>query len=323
MSFAVVGGPDFYWKSTIGYVTSVSFIILLMFLLQRKKEQMTNLLRCLQASSMRIDDNQTNLIVIVILFLCPSFYSFLTVVIFVIQDEKQLFTFYFYGYRFGTTPIWMYVITFIKCLYVNFVYQSFGNLVTVVYCKFCRHCSLQLRQLNVEIKNCPPKSFTPSRQLEILQNKRRILDNLFAVEENLSSPSLVLCLALFVSCMASLGSFLTNIYSENSIFEYVDVFYTLSNGLLALSAIFGTAGQVPIEIEDFGVIFQRKLEDRMFTGIIDDNIRIGKCFIDNPRFVLSGLRVIFYTRDLILTTIGTILTYALLVMNLHTSQLSL
>lgn len=316
MSFVDFRDPELSFKTTIGYTMTVSSVLLLLLLLRHKRRQLTNLLRSLQAdASLKINGNRTYLILIIILFLCPS-YAFITAVLFKIQGNKMLYKFYTYGYWIEE-PALRVTITYLKCVYIHFVYHTFPNLVTFLYCNCCHHCSLQLRYLNNEIKNCPPKSFTPSKQMEFLKSKRRIMDKLATFETTMSSISFLLCLAHFMSCMSSLGSFLNNLYTSHSIFEYVDVCYVMANGLASLSFIFGIAGQVPIEIETFGEVFQKKCEDRLFLGLSEGMNQINKCLFDKTGFVLTGFKVIFYHRSSVLTTFGTILTYALLVMSIH------
>lgn len=315
MSFVSFRNPEMSWQTTIGYTMTVSSVLILVLLLRHKRGQLTNVLRSLQAASLKINDNQTDLILIFILFIGP-FYAFITAVIFKVQGNKMLYKFYTYGH-WMEEPALRITITYLKCSCIHFLYHTFPNLVTLVYCKCCHHCSLQLRYLNNEIKNCPPKRFTPSKQIEYLKSKRRIMDTLATLETTMSSVSFLLCLAHFMSCMSSLGSFLSNMFTSYSIFEYVDVFYVMANGLASLSFIFGIAGQVPIEIDTFGEVFQRKCEDRLFLGLSEDMNQINKCLFDKTSFVLTGFKVIFYHRNSILTTLGTILTYALLVMSIH------
>ncbi|GFY48578.1 uncharacterized protein TNIN_474961 [Trichonephila inaurata madagascariensis] len=117
-------------------------------------------------------------------------------------------------------------------------------------------------------------------------------------------------------CFISLGSYLW--FSENSNpFITIDAFYTTFNCLISLSAIFVIAGQVPIEMENFTNEFLKKLERNFFLELSQDNTRVLEWLLKKPDLVLSGCKVINYRRSSVLTALGTILTYGLLVVNME------
>ncbi|GFU03919.1 uncharacterized protein NPIL_398311 [Nephila pilipes] len=84
---------------------------------------------------------------------------------------------------------------------------------------------------------------------------------------------------------------------------------------MSLSAIFATAGQVSIEMEKFSNEFLKQFEYKFFREPSQDNARVLEWLLKTPDLVLSGCKIISYRRSSILTAVGTILTYGLLIVN--------
>ncbi|GFR26246.1 uncharacterized protein TNCT_399101 [Trichonephila clavata] len=209
------------------------------------------------------------------------------------------------------------VIALLKMIPMNCLFHTFANLVALLYCHWCYHCYMQLQRLSHEVKTCLRETFLYPKQIELLQLRRRAIDQIEDLQRNFSFISFLVCIVNFTMCFSSLGSYLW--LSENSYpFVTIDAFYTTFNCLMSLSAIFVVAGQVPIEMENFTNEFLKKFEHRFFLEPSQDNTRVLEWLLKKPDLVLSGCKVISYRRSSVLTAVGTILTYGLLVVNMET-----
>ncbi|GFT54264.1 uncharacterized protein NPIL_631911 [Nephila pilipes] len=80
--------------------------------------------------------------------------------------------------------------------------------------------------------------------------------------------------------------------------------------------MFWIPGEVPIEMDNFNQVMRKKFELRAASGIISDNSAVERAVCDEKVIVLSGCSLIYFTKESVLSVLGTILTYGLLIIGL-------
>ncbi|GFW22119.1 uncharacterized protein TNCV_1632491 [Trichonephila clavipes] len=76
-------------------------------------------------------------------------------------------------------------------------------------------------------------------------------------------------------------------------------------------------------MENFTNEFLKKFERNCFLEPSQDNTRALEWLLKKPDLVLSGCKVINYRRSSVLTAVGTIITYGLLVVNMEEGEFTL
>ncbi|GBM30991.1 hypothetical protein AVEN_69232-1 [Araneus ventricosus] len=300
----------------LGYSLSSTFSLAALLIMRCKKKQLTTLLHSLQETPFCLGSWKMNAGSFIIAAAGPV-YASISMIFFNTSDKQKLGAFYTYGQEVENS-ILRNVITLLKTIPMNFLFHTFANLLTLLYCDLCCHCCVLLRNLTKEITECSPEAFTYPKQIALLKKRKRIMGYLEDMQNYFSSITFLICVANFVICFSSLASYLWNSATISNVFAKVDVFYTTFNCLIVLSAIFLVAGQVPVEAENFVDAFRKKLECRLFHESSPEvNVPIQEWLFVKPDFVLSGCKMINYKRSSILTAFGTILTYGLLIVNME------
>ncbi|GFT33475.1 uncharacterized protein NPIL_668781 [Nephila pilipes] len=95
-----------------------------------------------------------------------------------------------------------------------------------------------------------------------------------------------------------------------------DTFFNSVSTLISLISMFWIPGEVPIEMEKFNQVVRKKYEFRASSGIVSENPSVERVLCEEKVFILSGYNFVYFTKQSVLTVLGTILTYGLLIMNL-------
>ncbi|GBO22287.1 hypothetical protein AVEN_176553-1 [Araneus ventricosus] len=164
------------------------------------------------------------------------------------------------------------------------------------------------------MKKCSSKAFTSSVQVEFLKKRLRIVSVLEEIEEVFSKSTFIVCTANFTACMANLAQILVYA-SENTALTLLEVFFISSITVASMVSIFFSAGKISVEMQRFSAIARRHFEHRVILGLSREDTGARSLFLDG-KFTMSGCQLILYKRSTILTVLGTILTYGLLILNL-------
>ncbi|KAF8776857.1 hypothetical protein HNY73_013799 [Argiope bruennichi] len=170
------------------------------------------------------------------------------------------------------------------------------------------------------MKKCSSKAFTSSMQVDFLEKRLRIVSVLEEIQEIFSVPIFIICTANFVACIANLAQIVVYA-SKNAAPTVVEVVFMSSNTVASMLCIFCSAGQVPTEMQKFSATARRHLEQRAILGMIRENLVIERLMLDET-FTMSGCELIFYKKSTILTILGTILTYGLLILSIDLNAAS-
>ncbi|GFT33481.1 uncharacterized protein NPIL_668811 [Nephila pilipes] len=226
-----------------------------------------------------------------------------------------MFNFFRYGMEGGDKNK-MYMIACYKYFMYCLLFPTLPNLVSITYCVSCQICCKYIRQLCIKAENCSPKMFTPGKQIGFLKDRKQITKLAEEIQAVFSQTSFIICMANFMSCLSSLSQIIFYI-SQNVAPTIIEILFILSSALASMLSIFYNAGQIPKEMKRFSQILRALHEDRILSGIVQENSLVEKLILDENIFVLSGCDLIFFTRSGILTVLGTILTYGLLILFIY------
>ncbi|GFT43917.1 uncharacterized protein NPIL_386621 [Nephila pilipes] len=193
------------------------------------------------------------------------------------------------------------------------MYPTFPCLIALLYCIACLRCSRSMKSLSQVINRFTPEAFRTSEQLSILRYKAKIDDVLDDIQEVFSVPSLFLILANFSSCCRIFGWNVLEFESDKKIVKttfYAVVSFTCLSGTLWM------ASGVSTELNNMKKIFHKKSHLRLLFVRTPKETQYKKELMGEPNFVLSGCDIIFYRRSTLLTIMGALLTYTILVIGL-------
>ncbi|GBO13120.1 hypothetical protein AVEN_223539-1 [Araneus ventricosus] len=164
------------------------------------------------------------------------------------------------------------------------------------------------------MKECSSEVFTSSVQIEFLKRRLRIVTVLEEIQEVFSKSTFMVCTANFTACMANLAQILVYA-SESAAMTLLEVSSISSITVASMVSIFFSAGKVPVEMQRFSAIARRHFEQRVILGMRSEMAGAERLML-HETFTMSGCELIFYKRSTVLTVLGTILTYGLLILNL-------
>lgn len=301
-----------HWKLSISYILVVTTSVVTWLVLGRKRAQLRALLNFTFAKSNKTFQ-KSNLIFCVI---CSI--SFLYIVLNLIASEDKhltrLYTFYTYNH-FITEKRLRLTILFIKMFFIQLLFPTFPNIVTLVFCKSCNHSCDLLRDLTQKIEKCSPRNFSRATQLEFVRCKTRVMSVINEVQEVFSTTLLLLCIASSFTGFLAVGTFVHYDFNKVDVWKIADSICVVSISVVPLTAVIWSAGRVPIEIKQLRDAFCKKIECRVLLGLESEDLKLERWLYDIPEFVLIGGDVLHFRRSMILTVYGTILTYTFLLMN--------
>ncbi|GFY80142.1 uncharacterized protein TNIN_201611 [Trichonephila inaurata madagascariensis] len=293
-------------------IVCLSSNILLMYLMTQQKQRFTNLLKILQSLCPLEWTLKMNIAIICICCL-PFTYAFMVVLANINSSDDFMFKFLCYGIVVENKTF-KYLIAYYKCLLYYILHPTLTNVVSLTYCIFCLICSTFLQNLSSDIQKCPPMEFSTKVQIGFLKSRYRIIAVLEEIQAVFSKASLVICIGNFMACFSNLGEVLY--YSPKTAFlTAVEVMFISTSTLVSLLSIFYCAGRIPLEMNAFSRVMQKQFEKRTFLGVIEENTSVERLLFQEKIFVLSGCEMIHFTRSGILTILGAILTYGLLILS--------
>lgn len=220
-----------------------------------------------------------------------------------------------------TTDILLYLRGFCSSIQRD----TFPGILCVFYCSMC----WEIRQLLLEYRNLfkniiKTKSYCNFPK-QILMNYSAVLDLVEDFDDCFSHTIFILTILNTVSVFSLMGIcfYITHSGTKVSPFLILQISVILVTSATYLVCFIIAAAQIPIEIDrnatDVVKIYQemkyssmRKKQDSMPDCV---SKRLLKMIIKRPTITLSGCHIVYFSRSLILTIIGTLVTYGLLVLN--------
>ncbi|GFU13529.1 uncharacterized protein NPIL_435311 [Nephila pilipes] len=245
-------------------------------------------------------------------FFLNSFISLLVPTLLIVTMVNPVFfTFFTYGYELKHNWL-LFVIGILKGSLYYMLYPCVTNIVVIFYISLCWRCSMYLNNLVKNIAKYTPGEFVQSKQLDILKNRAMICRNLQNIQTIFSQPMFLILVANFLMCSSLLGGVLIKIefVEDDTIF----IFYFV-NAILCIITSLWVAGSVPVEMDRFKETFHQTTHERLLHYHTTEELHLKMDLFNEPNFVLTGCNILPFRKSTILTVIGTLLTYTVLVVN--------
>ncbi|GFU33650.1 uncharacterized protein NPIL_113581 [Nephila pilipes] len=295
-------------KSLTAYVSSYIFSVAAWYGMHMKRKQLETLLHTLQELSLHQDQRKGNFIVLVLLSM-PIFFSvFITLT--VTESNSK-----FYSYGYDLRNPWAQIANVsIKAFLYRFVFPTLTNIIALLYCIVCMHCSTLVRQLHEEILMHPIETFVTSKRVEIMRQKARIEKVLSCVEDNFSLPSFFVIVANLVICASMLSIYIDlDSWVNHRVYLYVEWSLYVINSFGGLMITLWIASELPIQEQKLKEEFYAKARMKMLFAEIPEEPGIEKWLFDKPDFVFTGWNILSYRRSTVFAVVGTLITYTVIV----------
>ncbi|GFV97315.1 uncharacterized protein TNCV_2038251 [Trichonephila clavipes] len=262
-----------------------------------------------------------NFIILLGIFIVPLTYSAISVYLMNQDHTSNYYTFFTYGHKDNFTTF-MNAYLFTKSLITNLLDPIFTSCVTFIYCLLCyRSCRL-LVQFRKRIVNLLSSGSKPTRDVlkQLIIDYGRLCRVLERLQCVFSLPSFLLTIVDVMSSFTILASAL--LYSSEEITGpmIAENAFTLMTSAVLLITLIAFAAQIPVTMSTIRMCLQKIQEKRVVSesqGTLEDSrFRLLQILKERPLVILSGCEIIYFTRITIVTVLGTLLTYGLLVIQL-------
>ncbi|GFY78502.1 uncharacterized protein TNIN_14561 [Trichonephila inaurata madagascariensis] len=314
MYFIATAHDNLLLKIVVEKLYSISTTMIVMVMLIRRRRALTSLLNKTYFICHPFSQKMINTITSCVLILLFS-YGATFLLIYKYGGDDYALVFFFYKMPLESEML-KHLIVYSKAFVYFFFYPTFSNLVVLVFCTACHRCSHSLSNLSKELEKCSSKTFTVDVQVKYLKCRRRIIKLLEKTQDVFSPIIFLICSASFSCCFAMLGQLIFYSYKNGGLSFLSDTLFNSLSALISLISMFWIPGEVPIEMNKFDQAIRKKYELRAVSGVISENSSVERAFFEGQVFVLSACNLIFFTKESVLTVLGTILTYGLLIISL-------
>ncbi|GFT76385.1 uncharacterized protein NPIL_298341 [Nephila pilipes] len=227
-------------------------------------------------------------------------------------DNPEFLTFFVYGYE--TKIDWLLsVIGILKSSLYFMLYPCATNIVAIFYISLCWRCSIYINNLMRDIAKYTTEEFDHSKQLHILKERAKICRVLQNIQTIFSLPMFLIIVANCLMCSTLLGGVLIKIEFAEDLTIFIFYFF---NDILCVITALWVAGSVPVDISRFKETFHQMTHERLlYHHATENELQLKIDLFNEPDFVLTGCNILPFRRSTILTVIGTLLTYTVLVAN--------
>ncbi|GIY31196.1 uncharacterized protein CDAR_80801 [Caerostris darwini] len=197
------------------------------------------------------------------------------------------------------------------------MYPMWTNLIVLTYGLLCQTICKQLNLLKTHIENCPPHEFTILMQSDLVRRELKINLSVQLLQKVFSVPSFFMACSHFCTCITALGAFILIGNSEINFMIVIQIGFMFVNACGGLLYCLWMAGGLPTEATKLKEAYSRKVQQkRLLVGKVGEAC-FEKKLVEISSYVLSGCNIISFYRSSILAFAGTILTYAILLINSH------
>lgn len=254
-------------------------------------------------------------ILIIILCVLPLVYSF---------GEMYTMLYFptigFYMWILDKNAIKTKVALFIRAFCSSEFRGTFFGLVCIFYCCVCWKIRQFLLEYGKHFKNILKVNLHSNNLENIFSKYKGILDLVESVDDTFSHIVFLTTIINSVSVF-SLMAICFQISSDGSPmppFIILEISFILITSATYLTLTITAAAQIPIEITKnitALVKIYQKMKQNSFYCKLNHNQKLLKMIKKRPVIILSGCHIIYFSRTLILTIIGTLVTYGLLIIN--------
>ncbi|GFU05883.1 uncharacterized protein NPIL_273781 [Nephila pilipes] len=316
------------YQVVLSLVFSNNASLLLWHVLYRKRRYLRILLEKMEAicdSHLVVSLFEKTLINCIILFgifIVPLTYSSISVYLMNQNDTSDYYSFFTYGRKVSNFTTCLNAYLFTKSLMTSLLEPIFTSCVTFIYCLLCyRSCRL-LVEFRKRIVNLLSSGSKPSREVlkQLIVDYGRLCRVLERLQCVFSLPSFLLTIVDVMSSFTILASSLLYTPEEITGPMIAENAFTLMTSAMLIIALIAFAAQIPVTMSTIRMCLQKIQEKRVVTecqGTLEDSrFRLLQILKERPLVILSGCDIIYFTRITIVTVLGTLLTYGLLIIQL-------
>ncbi|GFT33501.1 uncharacterized protein NPIL_668901 [Nephila pilipes] len=303
----VINSGNVHKKLIAAYISCPIVSAIVWYEMRRKRKLITLLLQNAPMVNSSFYEKVINFAVFINYFIS----LLVTVVLISTVSDPIYLTFFTYGYELKN--IWILsVIGILKGSLYYMLYPCVTNIITIFYISLCWSCSVDLNNLVTDIAKYTPEEFEHSKQLDILKRKAKICRHLQSIQTVFSVPMFLIIVANFLMCSSMLGGVLINVKFVEDDMIFIVYFV---NAILCVITALWVAGSVPVQMSRFLEAFHQTTHERLLYYHTTEELHIKMDLFNEPDFVLTGCNILPFRRITILTVIGTLLTYTVLVVN--------
>lgn len=254
-------------------------------------------------------------IFLILLYFIPFVYG--AVAIYVTEDDRLKYL-YFWKIKNVTTTIRGF--RYLEEFGTSIMAHVFCGLVTLLYSSKCRHIIQSLTVyreiINISLKENKSSFLSTS----FLRSYLKTLDVIENIDEVFTVPIFVLTASNGSSLFTLMAvAFMTQSTGMSHYIMLQVIMYVSTSGVYMITTII-VASQIPLEVED-NVKYFNKLHEKVILEpsiYYADEIQLTliKSIIKRPIITLSGCHIIYFTRHMLISIIGALITYGLLIMQI-------
>ncbi|GFT33491.1 uncharacterized protein NPIL_668861 [Nephila pilipes] len=303
----VINSGSVHKKLIAAYISCPIVSAIVWYEMRRKRKLITLLLQNAPMVNSSFYEKVINFAVFV------SYFTSLVVpaILIITVVNPEFLTFFVYGCEFKNSWL-LSVIGILKGSLYYMLYPCATNIVAIFYISSCWRCSIYINNLVNDIAKYTPDEFEQSKQLDILKKKANICRDLQSIQTVFSLPMFLILVANFFMCSSVLGGVLIKIKFADD--DMIFIFYFV-NAILCIITALWVAGSVPVEMSRFKEAFHQTTHERLLYYHTTEELHLKMDLFNEPDFVLTGCNILPFRRSTILTVIGTLLTYTVLVVN--------
>lgn len=252
----------------------------------------------------------------ILLFIIPFIYALAAVYF---NSEDQLLDFYFW--RFKEVSNLNYIIAFCTECGLSMMTHSFVGIVSTLYVSCCykvvKSLSSHREQLNKSLNEGESRILSTT----FLQLYLKLLDAIESLEDAFTSSAFILTVSNGFSLFTLMAISFMSKSIDLSDYVILQMFMLSVTSGIYLVVTIVAASQIPLEIERnvkyFTKLNEKSVLESPLFSFDDHQLVLIKGAVERRVIVLSGCHLIYFTRHMLISMIGALITYGLLVMQMN------
>lgn len=290
---------------TLSYTIS----ILIFYCMSHRKKRITQLLRLLVLHDKFRNSMKLNVYVVAIIL------SNISILIFhIIFDRKNPFfvKVYSYGTAFEANSSLKYYTSSFRYGMHLLLHPLFVNIISLLYCELCHRVFLAIASNTAALEVLKTTTYNKHNFIRILHNRSEIVELAKSLQNEFSLIISLAFLSLFFNLFAIL-SFLIAVRYVSFLQIYWSFVMQFINNITNLMVVIFCAGQVPEEMENLCEVLN-KVSDYWIHRDVETGFSQGviNSVHYKPDIVLSASELFYFRKSSMLSVIGCLLTYSLL-----------
>ncbi|GFS93602.1 uncharacterized protein NPIL_702241 [Nephila pilipes] len=278
-------------------------------ILRHKRHKLTRLVMKLKHVPASINTKRSNFVAFVFILCFPLAYSALYTYDCAMEITGPI---EIYGMEIENPVLQMGFISVSKYLQF-FIDLTLPCSIAYLYCTLCLYCSSGIEILTQQIARNTPETFGPREQISILRRKAQIDDVLDDLQKVFSLPAFLAILSSLMTCGDLLVFKL--IFNRNNLLtiHLIEVVFYGVAGVPCLTVTLWLAGGLLVELNNLKEAFYKMAHARFLFFHASNEPNCKGEMLEKPEFVLMGCNILPYRRSSILTLVGILLTYTVLI----------